>query len=80
MNMSHQAEVRVYKIVYALLVLCGVIILTWTLRASGATVNKNFEQTQCNQGLLVAALTGVKNQHQLSFCSPEIKALLEKAP
>jgi len=78
-QMSHVGEVRVYKAVLIVLVLASTFILLWALRASNQTISKNYEQTQCNQGLLVAALTGIKNEKQIAFCSPEIRADLEKA-
>ena len=75
----HSREVRIYKAVFVVLVVCAIFVLLWALRVSNQTIAKNFEQTQCNQGLLVAALTGVKNEHQLAFCSPEIRVALEKS-
>ena len=77
--LSHHNEVRIYRAVFVVLVASGIFVLLWALRASNSTISKNFELTQCNQGLLVASLTGFKDERQLAYCSPEIKAALEKA-
>jgi hypothetical protein len=41
------------------------------------TVGKNFQQTQCNQGLLTLATLDIWTEHQLSLCDKTLYKQLE---
>jgi hypothetical protein len=42
------------------------------------TLNQNYTQTRCNQGLLTLATLDVWIEEQLSYCRPELKKSLEE--
>ena len=71
-------DVRAY---YFGVTLCVVGMLVWVMvgvvEIRGDTSN-NYEQTQCNQGLLVLALHNVRLEDQLSKCDEKIQSQIRE--
>lgn len=51
-------------------VLYGVLVIK-------QTTDENLEQTHCNQGLLVLATHGIRDEAKLAKCPPEIRRQLQ---
>lgn len=78
-GMSRKNEIRLYKAVWVMLVLSVIAVVLYVLHSSDATIKQNYELTQCNQGMLVAAISHVRLEEKLEHCDPDIRSALEKA-
>lgn len=74
---ARRRELRVYHFGVTLLVLGVVLWVGYGVRSIGYTISENYEQTQCNQGLLVLATSGTYLPNKIRYCKSDVRNALE---
>lgn len=77
-RLSRPNQIRVYKGMAVMLAAATVLVILYGVRDLSETIRSNLVQTNCNQGLLLLATVGVRDEEKLENCSPEVKSALKK--
>lgn len=75
---QRKRDLRLYHFGATLLALGITLWICYAVLSVSHTIKENYEQTQCNQGLLMLDTTGVWSEQRLAKCPTDIRRALRE--